>query len=66
MSPRKLTLVFLLFRQARRDIIALDMSLICGFYNPELVNVCQCFHGFEFLEKSKEDFRGFIFVNLVS
>ena len=32
----------------------LDMSLIRGFYEPELVDTCWCFHSFESLKTAKK------------
>ena len=40
----------------------LDMSLICGFYNPKLVDVRWCFHSFESLKTPNKTLGGFFFV----
>ena len=36
----------------------LDMTLIRGFYDLDLLNSHLCFHSFESLKNSKEDSRG--------
>ena len=36
----------------------LDMSLICGFYEPELVDAHRCFHSFESLKTHKKTLWG--------
>ena len=40
----------------------LDMSLIHGFYYPELVDTRRCFHSFEILKTPKKTLGGCFFI----
>ena len=44
----------------------LDMSLIRGFYDPELVDARWCFHSFESQKMPKKNIGGTFSYNLVS